>query len=119
MFISNDRWQSDLARCEKGEKSMELNGSPDMTLEIVSKSSIPKDTVDLMELYAKAGISEYWLVDSTVDKPVLDIYRLVDGKFVVARKHDGWVKSNVFGRAFRLTRKDDDHGFPQFNLEMK
>ena len=35
-----------------------------MTLEVVSSSSVRKDTVDLRDRYYKAGILEYWLVDT-------------------------------------------------------
>lgn len=119
MFISNERTEKGLAVLKKGDKSMEVSGSPDMALEVVSKTSVPKDTVVSMDLYAKAGISEYWLVDSTVETPELVIMRLVAGKYVTARKHDGWVKSNVFGRSFRLTCKKDAKGLSHFNLETK
>lgn len=119
MFISNDRTEKGLAVLKKGDKSMEVSGSPDMALEIVSKTSVPKDTVVSMDLYAKAGIGEYWLVDSTVEIPELVIMRLVAGKYVTARRQDGWVKSNVFGRSFRLVCKKDAMGLSHFNLKTK
>jgi Uma2 family endonuclease len=119
MFVSNERMEKGLAALTKGDKSMELVGSADMALEVVSKSSVEKDMVDLMELYAKAGIPEYWLVDSTVETPELTILRLTSGKYVQVRKHDGWSKSKVFGRSFRLTSKKDARGVSQFNLETK
>jgi len=34
-------------------------------------------------------------------------------------KLDGWVRSPVFGRAFRLTRQADPLGHPQFLLEVR
>ena len=43
---------------------VELDGSPDMVLEVVSDSSVEKDIDVLMDLYWKAGIREYWLVDA-------------------------------------------------------
>jgi hypothetical protein len=64
-------------------------------------------------------VAQYWLVDSTIENPELVIMRLVNGKYVAARKHDGWVKSKVFGRSFRLTCKKDAKGLTQFNLETK
>ena len=36
---------------------IELEGTPDMLLEIVSKNSLRKDTVVLRELYWKAGVT--------------------------------------------------------------
>src|SRR5262249_52631220 len=103
----------------QGDQSLEVIGTPDMTLEIISKTSVEKDTVDLMELYAKAGVSEYWLIDSTSANPELSIYRLTNGRYAVARKQGGWVKSNVFGRSFRLTTTKDANSLSQFKLDVK
>jgi Uma2 family endonuclease len=119
MFVSKSRFESGAAELKKGNQSMELSGSPDMVLEVVSKSSREKDQVDSMELYARAGITEYWLVDSTIESPELVIMRLVNDRYVAARKHDGRVKSNVFGRSFRLMCRTDSVGLLQFNLETK
>jgi len=119
MFITNSSFESGLVTLDNGNESLEIIGSPDMTLEVISASSIPKDTVTLKLQYAKAGIREYWLVDSTIETPGLIIMRLTGGKYVAARKHDGWVKSHVFGRSFRLTCENDANGLAQFNLETK
>ena len=119
MFVSNDRSEKGLATLIKGDKSMELTGAPDMALEIVSKSSADKDLIDAIHLYAKAGIAEYWLVDSTVETPELTIMRLAAGKYVSVRKQHGWVKSKVFDHSFRLICKKDAKGLSQFNLETK
>lgn len=119
MFISNATFDRERVFFEKGDESLEIIGSPDMALEIISKSSVEKDTVILKELYAKAGITEYWLVDSTIETPELEIYRLVSGKYVAARKTGGWAKSQVFARSFRLTCKKDTQGLSHFSLETK
>lgn len=119
MFVSNERMEKGLASLKKGDQSMELSGSADMALEVVSKSSVQKDLVDSMVLYAKAGIAEYWLVDSTLESPELVIMRLVGEKYSPVRKHDGWVTSKVFGRSFRLTSRKDAKGVSRFNLETK
>jgi Uma2 family endonuclease len=119
MFISNQRFAKGDAKLKSGRKSMEVSGSADMTLEVISKTSAVKDTVDLMDLYAKAGVREYWLVDSTLDSPELVIMRLVAEKYVAVRKREGWVKSRVFSRSFRLTSRTDADGLLQFELETK
>lgn len=119
MFISNSTFDEARVTLAEGDASLEIVGTPDMTLEVISKTSVQKDTVTLKNLYAKAGIAEYWLVDSTSETPELIIMRLVAGKYIVARKHDGWVKSKVFGRSFRLTYGKDAKGVSQFNLETK
>lgn len=119
MFVSNARFEKGLAALKKGDQSMEVSGSADMALEVISTSSVDKDRTDLMKLYAKAGIPEYWLVDSTAETPELEIYRLVSGKYVAARKTGGWVKSHVFSRSFRLTSRKDTKDVSHFNLETK
>ena len=119
MFVSNVSLEKGLAVLKNGDQSIEVTGSVDMALEVISKSSVGKDTIDARKAYAKAGIAEYWLVDSTVEIPELAIYRLTGGKYVAARKRDGWVKSNVFGRSFRLTCRKDAEGVSHFNLETK
>lgn len=43
---------------------MEIEGSPDWVLEIMSDSSVKKDTKKLRSANCQAGILEYWLVDA-------------------------------------------------------
>lgn len=61
------------------DRPSELLGSPDFALEVVSKSSRKKDTVELVEDYARAGIDEYWIADALGDEPQLRILAL-DGR---------------------------------------
>jgi Uma2 family endonuclease len=65
-FISYESVQSGAAKWVKGTEIgyVEVEGTPDMVLEVVSDSSLQKDTVHLRELYWKAGVAEYWLVDA-------------------------------------------------------
>lgn len=118
-FVTTRTFDGGLVHLKKGEDSLELEGTPDMTLEVISKTSIMKDTVTLKELYAAAGVAEYWLVDSTTDQPILEIFRLKNGKYIATPNHDGWVKSNLFSRSFRLTNKPGQGGRTQFNLETR
>src|SRR5205823_171819 len=39
---------------------IEVEGTPDWVMEVVSKSSVAKDTRRLREQYHRAGIREYW-----------------------------------------------------------
>jgi len=39
----------------RGDDSIEILGSPEMTLEVISPTSVEKDTVHLRRLYWKAG----------------------------------------------------------------
>ena len=104
---------------EEGDDTLEVVGSPDMALEIVSKTSVQKDTVELLDAYWRAGISEYWLVDPRGDAPRLEIYRRGATKYLPSRKQDGWVRSPLFGKSFRLTRQPGRNGISEFTLAIR
>lgn len=120
-FFSNESYRAGLVRLIEGAEQgfIELEGSPDMVLEVVSDSSVLKDTVTLRKLYFKAGIREYWLVDARGERLEFDILRRAARGFSSTRKVDGWMKSTVFGQSFRLTRSVNPLGHPEFNLEAK
>jgi Uma2 family endonuclease len=101
------------------EGYVEIEGSPDMVLEVVSPSTVHKDTVALKELYAKAGVREYWLVDARREQLTFTIWQLRATGYVAARKSGGWLRSTVFGKSFRLTRDKDESGHPEFNLAVR
>ena len=102
---------------EKGH--VELEGSPDMVLEVVSESSVKKDTVILRQGYWEAGIREYWLVDVREEPAKFDILKYSAKGYASARKQDGWLKSSVFGKAFRLTEKRNVIGHTEFRLAVR
>ena len=100
---------------------MNNSNSPpiDMALEVVSDSSVLKDTVTLRDLYAQAGIPEYWLVDVRGERVVFDIFRLTAKGYVATRKQGGWLKSAVFGKSFRLLQQTDNLGKPEYTLAVR
>jgi Uma2 family endonuclease len=97
---------------------IELEGTPDMVLEIVSPTSVRKDTVRLRELYARAAVAEYWLVNA-LGAPQFEILRLGPGGYEAVEPQDGWLTSAVFGRAFRLGRETDPLGHPAYTLAVR
>ena len=101
------------------EGYLELDGTPDMVLEIVSASSAEKDKATLLDLYCRAGIPEYWLVDARDDRLEFDILRHAAAGYTTTRRHAGWLKSGVFGKSFRLSRHLDDLGNPEFSLSVR
>lgn len=119
MYIAMGSLEAGKAVLEQGDDSLEVVGSPDMVLEVISASSVEKDTEILFELYWKAGVAEYWLVDSRDEEPQLRIYRRGPTKYTAVRNIAGWVKSTVFGKSFRLARRDMVHGLSDFSLEVK
>jgi Uma2 family endonuclease len=116
MYISYEALKSGRAELQEGDDSMEVLGSPNMALEVVSKSSVKKDTEILRDLYWQAGIDEYWLVDSRSEEPTLEILRHTSRKYVTTKSQSGWVKSAVFGKSFKLTRESNSQGLSEYNL---
>jgi Uma2 family endonuclease len=112
--------QNERLRLIEGAKGgyMELEGTPDMVLEIISRSSVRKDTERLRELYWRAGITEYWLVDARGAEPKFDIFRHAKDGYVATEVQDGWLWT-VFGQAFKLIRQADPLGHPQFKLQTR
>jgi Uma2 family endonuclease len=101
------------------EGFLELEGTPDMVLEVVSPSSVKKDKVLLRQAYAEAGIPEYWLVDARKEPPTFDILVHKPRGYVAARKQDGWMKSGVSGKSFRLVQHTTALGHPDYTLESR
>lgn len=110
MFVLDSSWESKKVWLKHGMQSRVMYGTPDMVLEVISKSLVKKDTVTLRELYHEAGVSEFWLVDSRVESPSLQILRHTAGGYVPVRAQAGWVKSSVLGGRFRLVFKGERVG---------
>jgi Uma2 family endonuclease len=120
-FLSNQGMEDANIQLIEAKKGgfREIEGVPDMVLEIVSDSSVKKDTKRLLKAYWDAGIKEYWLVDARGERLQFDIFHYSPKGYVATRKKDGWLKSQVFGKSFRLTRADDEFGNPRCSLEVR
>jgi Uma2 family endonuclease len=104
---------------KRGEGVVELLGTVDMVLEVVSTSSVRKDSETLRQAYWEAGVPEFWLVDARGDRLDFRILKRGSKGYTETRKQAGWLRSNAFDRSFRLTRKKDKSGHPTFALEVK
>jgi len=99
---------------------VELEGPPDLIVEIVSDSSVGKDTRRLPEAYSRAGAQEFWLADARKDPVVFRIHRLGDAGYqAVQPDADGFQPSSVFGCAFRLDSRRTPQGYWAFDLREK
>ena len=122
VYVSNDTLTSKRVKLVGGKDGgfVELLGTPDMVLEVVSDSSERKDNQTLFEAYYDAGIPEYWLVDARGTEIEFHIYKRGAKRYTVIKKQPGgWIKSPVFGKSFRLVRETDATGNPEFTLEVK
>jgi Uma2 family endonuclease len=116
MFVSHEARKAGRVSWQKGAASLEVIGSPEMVLEVVSSHSVQKDTVVLRELYHAAGIAEYWLVNPLSGRLSLEILRRTAKGYVLGRRAGGWVKSSVFGKSFRLMPEKIGSELPECKL---
>jgi hypothetical protein len=99
---------------------VELEGTPEMILEVVSDSSVQKDLIDMPPQYYAAGVMEYWTIDVRTDEPLFQLWKRGPKGYILPRKLAGrWRKSDVFGRSFRLVRDHNRLGSPTYTLEVK
>jgi Uma2 family endonuclease len=119
-FLSAAGLAAGRARLVEGKDGPdELEGSPDMVLEVVSTSSVTKDTIVLKQAYWEAGVREYWLVDARGEALAFDILRHTARGYRATPGKDGWLKSAVFGRSFRLARHAGAAGHPDYTLDVR
>lgn len=97
-------WESlESGRVQKNTAA--LLGAPDLIVEILSDSSVRKDTEVLPVLYARAGVPELWLADARGHQLRFSISCLQDGRYVAVEPDaEGWTRSPRIGGSFRLLR---------------
>jgi Uma2 family endonuclease len=98
---------------------IEVEGSPDWMLEIVSNSSVRKDTQRLRERYHRANVREYWLIDARGDDINFQILVRGETDFVARPSRGGWQTSVVFNRRFRLVRQRGRMNLWEYTLQVK
>ena len=95
---------------------MELRGSPDWVLEVVSRYSVRDDTVQMRSLYHRAGIPEYWLIDARGADILFQILVRRRTGYAAVRPRGGWHTSRVFPASFRLERQRNRVGRWKYQL---
>lgn len=71
------------------------NGAPDWIIEIVSKGSSSHDYIRKLNLYADAGVREYWIVNPI--KKSVYVYHLEETKFeTTAYTFQDKIKANIY-----------------------
>ena len=99
---------------------VELEGPPDLIVEIVSDASVNKDTQRLPEAYFRAGVGEFWLADARGQELLFRIHHRTESAFqAVAPRSDGFQSSAVFGCRFRLDGSRNQRGEWRFDLLQK
>lgn len=105
---------------KKPDSYLEVEGPPDMVLEVVSDSSVAKDTQRLFHDYYAGGVREYWLVDARGDELSFQIYTRGPDQFVPAETDDaGYQHSDVFDTWYTFSRSRDQHNLWRYDLAEK
>jgi Uma2 family endonuclease len=120
LFISFKSFEGGLVRPVPGRTTgvTEYEGAADMVLEVVGDSSVEKDFERLPEQYARAGVGEFWRVDAREELRFEILWRTDEG-YEAANEPDGWCRSSVMRRSFRLTQSVDRLGQPTYRLEAR
>jgi Uma2 family endonuclease len=104
----------------EADRFVEVEGGPDLIVEIVSDSSVKKDTQRLPQAYFAAGVREYWLIDARDEELVFQIQSRGANSFVAgAVDADGYQRSEVLDASYWLDRSRHARGHWIYRLRMK
>jgi len=105
-----------------GEKDryVEIEGGPDLVVEIVSDSSVTKDTKRLPIAYYQAGVREYWLIDARGQEELsFQLLRRGNTAFEpTPADADGYQRSEVLDADYRLDRSRHKRGHWVYQLQL-
>ncbi len=108
-----------VARESDEEQFVRVLGAPDLVLEVVSESSVRKDTHQLREQYFNAGVKEYWLVDARGEEIELQILIRNETDFTECQRSGSWLISPLLNRRAKLTRERNVLNLWRYTLELK
>jgi hypothetical protein len=95
---------------------VEIEGPPDIVVEIVSDTSVEKDTVRLPQAYHRAGVREFWTLDARVRPATFAIQRWTRDGFVPVTPVAGMQWSEPLGCGYRLDSRGNALGAQDFDL---
>jgi len=102
------------------DRFVELEGTADLIVEIVSDSSVRKDRERLPRLYAAAGVPELWLVDCRRAELTFEIHTNGPAGYEPQLPDpEGWQISPLLGREVRLVRSRNQLNRWVYDLETR
>lgn len=118
--LSEGRVELVKGKSPESKRYVELAGAPDLVVEVLSDSSVKKDTERLFAQYYAAGVFEYWLIDARGDQLFLQIHhRGASGFKRVAKDKEGYQRSKVLEARFRFEREEDRNETWFYSLNQK
>ena len=107
------------ARAGRKDEYIELEGTPDLVVEIISDTSVRKDEVLLRNAYHRAGVAEYWLIDARAEPLRLEILHHHAEGYRPAAPLAEPQESRVLGGRWLLTRTRNRLGRFAYRLESR
>lgn len=99
------------------DRYVEIQGAPELVVEIISDSSVKKDTQRLPPAYFAAGVDEFWLVDVRPESFLFQIHRRGKVKWKpAATRPDGSQHSTVLDRWYHLEQHAEPGGVWTYDL---
>jgi Uma2 family endonuclease len=121
MFVSTDSMKARrivfVPTENDADRYLSLAGTPDWVVELVSKSSVIKDTRLLKRAYLKAGVPEYWLIDARKQEMAIQVFTFAKSGYKAVPVKRGRWKSSLFRVEFHLYRERDEFGYWEYTLD--
>jgi Uma2 family endonuclease len=105
-------------RAGRDDEYIEIVGTPDLVVEILSDSSVRKDLTVLRDAYFRARIPEYWLIDARGEDVRFEILSLGSDGYEARSASGAPQRSDVLGRVFRLERRRNRAGRWSYDLSV-
>src|SRR5262249_38273005 len=87
------------------DRYVEVDGAADLVVEIISDSSVKKDTKRLPGAYFTAGVRELWLIDARGPELMFALHRRGVNSFEPAKRDsDDYQRSDVLDASYQLER---------------
>ncbi|MCL2772288.1 MAG: Uma2 family endonuclease [Oscillospiraceae bacterium] len=70
-----------------------IEGAPDLVVEVLSKYNADHDRITKMSLYEKFGVKEYWIIN--IPNKEVEVYLLTDGKFAFDKRYGVFTEQEI------------------------
>jgi Uma2 family endonuclease len=95
VILSDDTiLQPDVIYLSKARRSIvgdRINGPPDLVVEVLSAGAERRDRVAKLDVYARYGVPEFWIVDYQAE--VIDFLILESGRYSMMKTENGRYQS--------------------------
>jgi Uma2 family endonuclease len=107
-------------RKSDAERFIAFEGAADLAIEVVSNSSVAKDTRRLPQLFYRANVAEFWMAVGRHENLIFHIFHRGRSQFErVPMDAEGYQQSAVLDGRYRLDRYRDEVGQWAYELKEK